>query len=163
MKKNFLFFSNYCSYSQKLLNMIKTNNIKEYFIVVCVDNPQYKLPSFVDRFPLLFTEDQNIIIDEAIEETIVKMIHGKTKQKEVEALELMNIAGISHEFSFIDDGEEELALNKNYIYIENMPVQTTELQNENNEVRTKFNEKMFDEYKNQRANDDLLLQNISKN
>lgn len=64
--KDILFYSNYCEYSNEMLNIIIRKNITADFMLVCVDNNKYALPSFVDRVPIVYTKLQQVLIDNDI-------------------------------------------------------------------------------------------------
>lgn len=167
---NLFFYSNRCTFSKTLMEAINSKNLTDFFVFVCVDNPQYKLPKFVDRTPLLYTTNQNIIVDDALESLILNMGNNtvdprasnrQQEQNEVEALELMNPEGISDAFSFVTDDDSGVQ-NKNYIFItsyDSKPSPQDQIpQTNTQQSKQKFDEKLFDEYKNQRANDIYVRQ-----
>ena len=58
MEKNYIFFSNYCHHSKKLLNLLKENNILNNYQLCCVDDSQIELPSFINCVPTLYIVNQ---------------------------------------------------------------------------------------------------------
>jgi hypothetical protein len=66
-KSNILFYSPDCEYSVQVMKMIDTFRIRDHFVIVNINNPEYKLPSFVECVPLIFIKGQNqIVIDDNI-------------------------------------------------------------------------------------------------
>ena len=65
MSKDILFYSNQCEYSKKIYGMVGNSNS---ILCVCVDDPNVKLPTFVQAVPLIYVPSQKrIIVDEAVE------------------------------------------------------------------------------------------------
>ena len=58
MEKNYIFYSNYCHHSNKLLNLLKNNNMINNFELCCVDDSQIQLPSFITCVPTLYIVSQ---------------------------------------------------------------------------------------------------------
>jgi glutaredoxin len=66
-KNIIMFMSPSCEYSQEILRLMTAKNIKDYFVIVNVDNASYKIPSFVNCTPMLFIRNKGeIVVDENI-------------------------------------------------------------------------------------------------
>jgi hypothetical protein len=56
--KPFLFYSNMCHHSSRLINRIKPTNLANNLNFICIDNPQLNIPKFITSVPTLY--DPNI-------------------------------------------------------------------------------------------------------
>lgn len=113
ISKNVLFYSNYCQHSKDVLGIITKKNLKDYFVYVCVDNTSLKLPTFVDRVPMICTSKKQIYMDESLIE-FVNSLGDLTTSIEAGG-DIYNTNSISDQYSFID--ETDSSINKNYVYI----------------------------------------------
>ena len=67
MSKDFIFYSNYCKHSKKLLDILSKNNMLEHFELCCVDLSDIQLPDFIESVPTLYIVNQKrILIDEGL-------------------------------------------------------------------------------------------------
>lgn len=87
MQQEFLlFFSNFCNYSKDVLGIITRKNIRNAFILICVDTLQ-SIPPFVDRVPLIVRkQSKEVYADDDISkiiDDITNMMYPPTK---IEAL-----------------------------------------------------------------------------
>ena len=65
MSKDILFYSNNCDYSKKIYNILGE---RSSIMCVCVDDPNTKLPTFVQAVPMIYIPSQKrIIVDEGVE------------------------------------------------------------------------------------------------
>lgn len=106
-KSNILFYSPDCQYSMQVLGLLDQYGIRDEFMIVNINNPQYKLPSFVDRVPMIFIKGKNeIVIDEHIPQYMSTL---KQAPQQVEAImSLSDIgSGFSDNFSFIENGQQQ--------------------------------------------------------
>ena len=103
-RKDILFFSSYCDYSNDILNMMVKKNVKNDFMLVCVDNSKFQLPQFVDRVPIIFTKRDELIYDDSI----IKYIE-ETSQSGIEVVEdiqpwsIQQPSNYTNQFSFLMD------------------------------------------------------------
>ena len=67
MDKDIVFYSNYCKFSQDLINYIGKKDLKKMFVFVSVDINRNRLPPQVDRVPALFLKkEQKVLFDDDI-------------------------------------------------------------------------------------------------
>jgi hypothetical protein len=166
-----LFFSNSCQYSQHVIKLISGNQqVQSKFVLVNIDNPNLKIPAFVDRVPLVFLQSNKRII---VEDDIVNFIdslrpaHAQQQQQQKaadgEMLSLSDISkGFSDSYSFIGNDDQlsgELEP-KNFVFIDEARGGGGGSTNKANNNGTssgdkppKFDSKMFDSYMMQRDND----------
>ena len=80
MKSDILFFSNYDEFSKKILDTLSLNNIKN-IVMVCIDDNNLKIPSFIKVVPTIYNHSKKqIIVDEDINkyiDTIIKNEENK--------------------------------------------------------------------------------------
>lgn len=106
MQKDILFHSNACAFSREIIQLISNNYLKERFILVSVDNKNLKLPPFVDRVPLLYTNNKKLIADENLLNYIKSFISVSTLQPY--ALVGANTNSYTDNYSFLQETEMEL-------------------------------------------------------
>jgi hypothetical protein len=67
MDKDIVFYSNYCKYSQDLINYIVKKDLKKMFVFVSVDINRNRIPPLVDRVPALFlVKERKVLFDDDI-------------------------------------------------------------------------------------------------
>ena len=84
MKKDIIFYSNYCTYSKEILNQISKTSINDNIAYVCVDDPNIQLPNFITAVPTIYLVDEKIVVDEAITGWIKEKI-SKPQVEELQA------------------------------------------------------------------------------
>jgi len=71
MKKDIIFYSNYCTYSKEIINQISKTTINDNIIYVSVDDENIQLPPFVKAVPTIYlVNDKKIVVDDEIENWI---------------------------------------------------------------------------------------------
>ena len=67
MEKNYIFYSDYCQHSKKLINLLNENNLLNSYELCCVDDSDINLPNFITCVPTLYIVDQKRTLnDEAL-------------------------------------------------------------------------------------------------
>ena len=74
IKKDIIFYSNYCEYSKQLISLISKNNIQTYFHLISVDDPSITLPSSIDRVPMLINKNKSLFSGDDLFNYIVSII-----------------------------------------------------------------------------------------
>jgi hypothetical protein len=180
-KQILLFVSSTCDYSKNILNLIVSNNLKDYFLIINVDNPNNKLPPFVTCTPLIFLKNQGqIIIDENIKLYIETVMIPQTRQAQMRPSQnqsqssqsqqqnanLINqrqnepmMSDISKFSIFSSIGNESVDPINNFVFVNDKtnepppPPQNQLAQNSEGLRESKFDSKLFEQYAQQRAND----------
>ena len=106
---NILFYSPDCEYSRQILGLVDQLKIRNQFVIININNSQYKLPAFVDRVPMIFIKASNqVVIDENLPEyiqTLAPAIASPNVNGPGEMLTMSDVGrGISDNFSFLDGG-----------------------------------------------------------
>ena len=105
MKKDIIFYSNYCSYSKEIINQLAKTPIHDNIIYVCVDDDNIQLPPFVKAVPTIYlVNDKKIVVDESISGWIKDKIR-KPKDSEIQAYYGACDNSYGGSFSTIDDSE----------------------------------------------------------
>lgn len=104
VQKDILFYSNLCDFSKEVLTTLVKYQLKETFMLVCVDNKNLTLPSFVDRVPLIYSTSKKLFADDHLMSYIKSKISSSTLQPY--SLVGMNTGSLSESFSFLDSGDE---------------------------------------------------------
>lgn len=152
--KHVLFYSNYCKYSNEVLSLITKRNLKDMFILVCVDNTNLKLPTFVDRVPLICTTRKQIFMDESLMDFLNSQ--GDLNENVEGWGDLKQQLGtISDQFSFIGEDDEQPMFNKNYVYIGNE--QHIECPQDLAQGEGKLDSKMVENFITQRENEYKMM------
>lgn len=97
---NVLFYSSHCPFSKEVIDLITKRDIKEYFLMVCVDQLKNRrlMPREIDRVPALLVRDENrILFDDAIIQFI-----GQPDADDIMPVEQVTSA-FSENFSFLGD------------------------------------------------------------
>ena len=67
MKKDILFYSNFCTYSKEIINSISKTKLNNSIIYVCVDDNNIQLPPFIKAVPTIYlVNEKKIVVDENI-------------------------------------------------------------------------------------------------
>ena len=107
MKKDLLFYSNYCSYSKEIINQISKTPINDNIMYICVDDENIQLPPFVKAVPTIYlVTEKKIVVDEAITGWI------KDKNSKPEETEIQPYFGACDNsygggFSNVDDSDSK--------------------------------------------------------
>ncbi len=107
MKKDIIFYSNYCTYSKEILNQISKTSINDNIAYVCVDDPNIQLPNFITAVPTIYlVEEKKIVVDEAITGWI-KEKTTKPQTDELQAYFGSTSGSYGNQFSLIDNSDEK--------------------------------------------------------
>lgn len=64
---SFLFFSEHCEHSKKLLNTLTEHNLIKNYELCCIDLDDIKIPDFVTSVPTIYISNQKrLLVDEAL-------------------------------------------------------------------------------------------------
>jgi len=108
------FYSGFCRFSKDVLDLMTKHNIKQNFILVCVDNKNYNIPKFIDRVPSILKQTGEVFTDDEL----YKYIETKYKNTTIQDISpMMSVYGnnnsYSSAFSSIQENDDED--NPNYL------------------------------------------------
>jgi hypothetical protein len=75
-QKDIVFYSNLCSYSNEIINLIKENNIDKQLMLINIDDDKISLPNFIKVVPTIYLIKEKMLI---IDESILSWIENKKK------------------------------------------------------------------------------------
>ena len=88
MKKDILFYSNFCTYCKEVLNNISNTPLNENMLFVCVDDENIQLPPFITSVPTIYLiNDKKIVVDEAIGQCIKEKLSTNAPQLESDEIQ----------------------------------------------------------------------------
>ena len=108
MKKDIIFYSNYCTYSKEIINQISKTPINDNIIYVCVDDENIQLPQFIKAVPTIYlVNDKKIVVDEAITSWIKEKVSKPKQDEELQAYYGSCGNSYGSEFSNIDETDSK--------------------------------------------------------
>lgn len=153
-KSNILFYSPDCEYSRQVLALVEEYKIKDEFMIVNINNPQYQLPSFVDRVPMIFIKGNNeVVIDEHIPQYMATLRKtGGGAEEPIMSLSDIG-TGFSDNFSFIESAQQQP---KHFVSV--APIAPEPLQ-QNGSKAAKFDTSEYERFTQQRDMDAASFMN----
>lgn len=147
MKKDIIFYSNFCTYSKEIINQISKTPINDNIIYVSVDDENVQLPPFITAVPTIYlVNDKKIVVDEAIESWIKEKI-SKPNTKDLQPY--MNGSDFSASFSNIDDSEDQPFISP-YTFLGNEQKIETPEANSNDNSKNNSKNNSFDKFQQER-------------
>jgi hypothetical protein len=135
-QKNYLFYSNQCQHSKRLLLQIQKTNIINNMQMVNIDNPQVQLPNFVQSVPTLYLPGKRQVLTD----THLFQWFEEELQKEAESASKVKMADITGDdgilpfqigemgsglagavYSFIEEEKNDL-MNQNYSFLQDRDI-----------------------------------------
>jgi len=130
-QQNYLFVSNHCQHSKRLLLQLQKTGLLQRFKIVNIDNPQLQLPQFVQCVPTLYIPSKRYVLTD----TDLFQWFDNEFQQQQESAGKINIADITGDanilpfqsgemgsglsgasYSFIEDDKNDL-MNQNYSFL----------------------------------------------
>jgi hypothetical protein len=106
LQKDLLFYSNYSEYCKSLINTLVKKNIRDKFLLVCVDRKELKIPAFVNRVPCILTATKELYMDENIQTYIDSKLSIMQQKTEVAPFMFGNALNSSQYTFLTADGNE---------------------------------------------------------
>lgn len=139
-QKNFLFVSQRCQHSQRLLMRLQKNPLMSQFQIVSVDDPRVQLPQFVTCVPTLYIPSKRHVLTDAdlFKWFDTELQHGlAAEHAKASQIDMANVTGDSNilpflgsemgsglsgaAYSFIEDDKNDL-MNQNYSFLEDRDI-----------------------------------------
>lgn len=135
-QKNYLFYSNQCQHSKRLLLQIQKTSIINNFQLVNIDNPQVQLPNFVQAVPTLYLPAKRQVLTDShlfqwFENELAQENENKNKVKMADITGDDNILPFQMNemgnglagavYSFIEDDKNDL-MNQNYSFLQDRDI-----------------------------------------
>ena len=129
MSNSFLFFSNYCQHSKRVLELCEKHNLNKLFTMCNVDNKEIQIPPFINCVPTLYLSTERKILTN---EDLFKYVESKitvnqtgnsignneiTGSDSISAYHSTELgAGFSDNYSFIND--KDAVMQHNYSFLD---------------------------------------------
>jgi hypothetical protein len=79
----YLFFSNYCPHSKKIMTRVGNSNLANSITFCCVDNKQLKIPPFIKSVPTLYIANQlRVLTDQGLLMWLDTELRGNQQQQQ---------------------------------------------------------------------------------
>lgn len=122
--KPLLFFSNYCTFCKSIVDSMIKKNIRDSFILICVDNKSLNIPSFVDKVPMVVINARSnmrqIITDDNLIQFLEDNDNVGSSSEEIQPF-LLNANMNSSQYSFITaDGNDYISDNNSLLAEQNV-------------------------------------------
>ena len=164
--KDLLFYSNYCTYSQEVLNTINKLNIRASIMCVCVDNCKFKIPSNITRVPALLTSKKQLLLESSIYEYLASIGQQKASAAAPQAPHevLAAMASSTNDFVFLtEDGYDNegvmLDAKQNFSMLtQNQAIAPVLDKAEHaNKGKSKFDDTVYERFLASRTSDDEVI------
>ena len=167
MKKDIIFYSNFCTYSKEIINQIAKTPINDNILYVCVDDENIQLPNFITAVPTIYlVEKKRIVVDESIPKWIQEQLSKpeETKSDDIQAYFGSNDSSFGCSFSTLDNKEEKPYISSFTYLGEEQKINTPEESNSSNNSSRDMNSNSgisndYERLQNERNNE---FQNIQR-
>lgn len=159
MSKDLLFYSNYCDFCKEVINVLIKKNVRNRFLLVCVDTRKFDIPSFIDRVPSILNSKTNeVYMDGEVYKYIDNLYLSTIQQQEISPL--FSVYGNSiYSSSFSSLGEEDVKEDKNYQWLGHEDMINPQV-DDNKPKSDKMDSSCFEKYLEARQSDDTYLKKI---
>ena len=153
MKKDIIFYSNFCTYSKEIINQISKTPINDNILYVCVDDENIQLPNFVKAVPTIYLVSQKrIVVDESIPKWIDEQLTTNESQNSNEELHAyfgQCDTSFGSSFSNLDNSEQKPFVSSSFTFIGDEQKITTPNDDSNNKNQSQNNSFMKDGLSNE--------------
>ena len=160
MSKDLLFYSNFCEFSKEIIGILIKQNIRNNFLLVCVDTRKFDIPRVIDHVPAILRPNTGEVITEENLYKYLESITVTTKQN-TEISPMLSVYGNTlYSSSFSSLMEDEVSEDKNYVFLGNevhIPVAPDENQAK---AGGSFDSSAFEKYLEMRKSDDSYMKKI---
>jgi hypothetical protein len=164
-KKDLLFYSTFCEHCNNLISTLVKKNVRDSFILVCVDKRELKIPQFIDRVPTILTSKKEIYTDDSLYDYVESKIVKYNPQTEEILPFMLGTSLNSSQYTFITpDGNDyeseretgsEMLQSRNFVPIglEQM-ISPMASKDQENGKPSKIDPNMLEQFMNSRKLDD---------
>jgi hypothetical protein len=116
-QKDLFFYSNFCEFSKDVIGIITKHNLKDSFMLVCVDNKKYNIPNFIDRVPSILRTSGEVYTDEQLYGYLETKYRSSNIEEQISPMtSTFGNSMYSTNFSSVT-GDDSSLENKNYLTI----------------------------------------------
>ena len=161
MKKDIIFYSNFCTYCKEIINQISKTPINDNILYVCVDDDNIQLPNFIKAVPTIYLVSQKrIVVDESIPKWIEEQLSSSENNnvEELQAYFGQCDSSFGSSFSNLDNTEQKPFVSSSFTYLgDEQKITTPEESSSNNQSKESLgNSEMKNDYEklqNSRSNE----------
>ncbi len=136
MKKDIIFYSNFCTYCKEIINQISKTPINDNILYVCVDDENIQLPNFIKAVPTIYLVSQKrIVVDDAIPKWIEEKLSTSESNSsgELQAYFGQCDSSFGSSFSSLDNSEQKPYVSSSFTFIgDEQKINTPEESSSNN-------------------------------
>ena len=137
MKKDIIFYSNFCTYCKEIINQISKTPINDNILYVCVDDENIQLPNFIKAVPTIYLVSQKrIVVDDAIPKWIEEKLttsESNNSSGELQAYFGQCDSSFGSSFSSLDNSEQKPFVSSSFTFIgDEQKINTPEESSSNN-------------------------------
>ena len=136
MKKDIIFYSNFCTYCKEIINQISKTAINDNILYVCVDDENIQLPNFIKAVPTIYLVSQKrIVVDDAIPKWIEEKLSTSESNSsgELQAYFGQCDSSFGSSFSSLDNSEQKPFVSSSFTFIgDEQKINTPEESSSNN-------------------------------
>jgi hypothetical protein len=137
MSKNYLFVSNHCQHSKRLLLQLQKSALSDSFQIVNIDDSRIQLPQFVQCVPTLYIPSKRHVLTDT---DLFEWFQTEFQQENQQSASKINIADITGDasilpfqqgemgnglagatYSFLEDDKNDL-MNQNYSFLQDRDI-----------------------------------------
>jgi hypothetical protein len=155
----FLFFhSDQSKFSEEIVGQIRQHGLNKHFIIIDIDNPSLKIPSFVTCVPMIVDKETKKTFRD---DDITRLVNGllkislKTEDVPLDAFTpaLDHFKGMTDQYSFIEDNPSDERMMSSRIYHKISDGQDPLVPVMTSDGGSKFDDMQYDKFCSQRDRD----------
>lgn len=158
-----LFHSVQSKFSEEVVDQIRQNGLNKHFIIVDINHPSIKIPSFVTFVPMIYDkESKKIFRDDDITRVITSLVKISMKNAVAQSSDdtldaftpaLDHFKGMTDQFSFIEESPGDERMMSSRIYHKISDIQDPLVPVMTSDGGSKFDDMQYDKFCSQRDRD----------
>ena len=169
-RKDLLFYSNFCEHCKNLIGFLVKKNLRDSFVLVCVDKKELRIPPFIDRVPSILTVKKELYTDDSVFRYIDSKVKNIQEKSEDITPFALGSALNSSQYTFITaDGEGydtscdikgDMMQSHNFVLLSSDQKIIAPIDREADGKSNKFDTSLLERYMDARKTDDDMIKRI---